>query len=70
MKITKLGGQQDITLFFTRILDAHNPEYRNNFNNEYLTLVKRIRKRIKEREKEKAAKQENGETSNQQKSTA
>jgi len=46
------GGQQDITLFFTRILDPTNPEYRNNFNVEYKTLVKRILKRIKEKEKE------------------
>ncbi|PRP79301.1 hypothetical protein PROFUN_12442 [Planoprotostelium fungivorum] len=50
------SGQQDITLFFARILDPQNPEYRNNFTQEYSTLVNRIVKRHKELAEEKRQK--------------
>eukprot|EP01119_Soliformovum_irregulare_P009119 TRINITY_DN2225_c0_g1_i1.p1 TRINITY_DN2225_c0_g1~~TRINITY_DN2225_c0_g1_i1.p1 ORF type:complete len:207 (+),score=43.29 TRINITY_DN2225_c0_g1_i1:58-678(+) len=52
------GGQQDITLFFSRILDSSNPEYKNSFNKEWQDLVKRIIARLKEKEKEEAQKKE------------
>jgi hypothetical protein len=52
------GGQQDINLFFARILDERNPEYRKAFTEEYTTLVKRILARIKEREKEEKKEQQ------------
>jgi len=52
------GGQQDITLFFSRILDPNNPEYRMSFNKEYQTLVQRVLQRIKEKAKEDKAKEE------------
>jgi len=52
------GGQQDVTLFFARILNELNPEYRNSFTEEYTTLVKRILTRLKEKE-QKAKEEEN-----------
>ncbi len=51
------GGQQDITLFFTRMLDPRNAEYRKSFVEEYTTLVKRILIRLKEKEKEQKEKE-------------
>eukprot|EP01118_Nematostelium_gracile_P000375 TRINITY_DN1039_c0_g1_i1.p1 TRINITY_DN1039_c0_g1~~TRINITY_DN1039_c0_g1_i1.p1 ORF type:complete len:211 (-),score=65.96 TRINITY_DN1039_c0_g1_i1:54-686(-) len=54
------GGQQDISLFFARILDENNAEYRNSFNKEYQDLVKRILNRIKEKEAQEKLKEEQG----------
>eukprot|EP01117_Protostelium_nocturnum_P002952 TRINITY_DN13887_c0_g1_i1.p1 TRINITY_DN13887_c0_g1~~TRINITY_DN13887_c0_g1_i1.p1 ORF type:complete len:197 (+),score=77.89 TRINITY_DN13887_c0_g1_i1:81-671(+) len=51
------GGQQDITLFFARILDPNNPEYRNNFTIEYTAMVTRIVNRHKQLKEEKEAKE-------------
>jgi len=51
------NGQQDIGLFFHRILDENNPEYRRSFDKEYQELVVRIIKRIKEKELEKQKEQ-------------
>lgn len=52
------GGQQDISLFFARILDQTNKEYIKSFTEEYMGLVKRILKRIKEKEKEEKEKEQ------------
>jgi len=49
------GGQQDVTLFFARILDPNNSEYKTSFTLEYQTLVKRILTRFKEKEEAAAA---------------
>jgi len=53
------SGQQDISLFFHRILDPQNAEYRKSFEQEYKTLVTRVLTRIKEKEKEKETEKEN-----------
>jgi len=66
------GGQQDVGLFFSRILDEKNPEYRKNFHDEYMTVVRRILVRIKEIEaRSKAAEQntENVEQNDEQQAT-
>ena len=47
------SGQQDINLFFTRILDPKNAEYRRSFNLEYTDFVRRALKRIEEKNKSK-----------------
>jgi len=64
------GGQQDVTLFFTRILDPINAEYRTSFNKEYQTLVHRVLQRIKEKAKEeKTAKEEEEKSPEQENNT-
>lgn len=47
------NGQQDINLFFARILDEKNPEYRRSFNQEYMNFVNRALKKIEEKKKGK-----------------
>jgi len=50
------SGQQDITLFFSRLLHPLSKEHLISFETEYRALVKRILDRHKERAKEEKKK--------------
>ncbi len=56
------SGQQDITLFFSRLLHPTSKEHLFTFENEYRTLVKKILDRHKQRKKKEKEQQQPQET--------